>query len=118
MTKPQPSPSLTTGGEIQLKPCPFCGGVEEVSFRIERTPSGMREVPFFICGACAAEGAKPVASWVRDTGDPDEMRAAAVAAWNRRAPLLREEVGEGSLAMTPASSLSSGGRPPVAKTTA
>lgn len=35
-----------------------------------------------------------------------------------RRSLLREEVGEGSLAMTPASSTASTGRPPVAKTTA
>lgn len=104
MTKPQPSPSLTTGGEIQ--PCRFCGEAKRLSVG----PGSAQQTTFVMCMRCGASGPN---SWGHENNVPF-----AITAWNRSPPLLREEVGEGSLAMTPASSLSSGGRPPVAKTTA
>lgn len=129
MTKPH-EPSLTTGGEISDET------IYKLLVLLKRVPEG----PYYY-GPDDAEDCPPHAGSglsMVDSGRTSEWPAARLceapmakliaealtalpsilAELQSRRSLLREEVGEGSLAMTPASSLSSGGRPPVAKTTA
>lgn len=67
MTPPEP-----------LKPCPFCGG------KAQAKPSGFRNCSIVECSECLATTAHIIREqW------PD-ARAAAIAAWNRRAEEGRE----------------------------
>lgn len=60
---------------VELLPCPFCGG----RAHLERT------------GHVACETGWPCAHTAYfNNGTPAEQNAAAIAAWNRRAPVARE----------------------------
>lgn len=71
---------MTTDAQMpELLPCPFCGSGPAVSIQ-NASFSGVEPLywhglHFVNCGTCGVEGAK------------DKDRAAAIAAWNRRAAL-------------------------------
>ena len=64
----------------ELKPCPFCGGVAELS-------CGGDEYELWAKVECADCDANIVASSDYQDRDTDELAKQAVAAWNRRSAL-------------------------------
>ena len=67
--------------EIELKPCPFCGG--EAYFR---TPQHSRGNTFDIMMVeCKRCGASPYAVQVNSCNNEENKRAAIARIWNRRA---------------------------------
>ena len=68
--------------QIELKPCPFCGGEPEITEVIDRTPRNLEPVGFGVkCDQCGIIVAK-IDCGVTDWFETDEE---AAAAWNRRA---------------------------------
>ena len=63
--------------DIELKPCPFCGGPAELSKGVVRF-MGRPAVTFVFCNACGARGTQFVESVKYCANDR------AVEAWNRR----------------------------------
>lgn len=67
--------------EIELKPCPFCGG--EAYFRTPQKEKGNA-----MCGVsveCKKCGAMPYVIFVYEFLSDTEKKEAAAKAWNRRA---------------------------------
>lgn len=56
----------------ELKPCPFCGA----SAQVAEMPRGFRNYFALECAMCSGEG------------PPGKTSAEAIAAWNRRAPVV------------------------------
>ena len=67
--------------QIELKPCPFCGGEPEITEVIDRTPRNLEPVGFGVkcdqCGIIIAKIDCGVTNWF----ETDEE---AAEAWNRR----------------------------------
>jgi Lar family restriction alleviation protein len=67
--------------EIELKPCPFCGGEAALMKRTECAGHGCYIPQVFVaCKNCGAKGGKADAYF--DDGD---LESIAVERWNRRA---------------------------------
>ena len=68
--------------ELQLKPCPFCGGkafIATVEHPIETRPNGYRYHGNIMCGICQAS-----CGTAGFDETYDEATKKAIQAWNRR----------------------------------
>ena len=90
-------------GEMELLPCPFCGGAAELHC-IGTSSGGAYNLRFarmysLRCSECGIEKAKEIAvrfDWCPYDGvkvDDSEMRA-ATDAWNKRAIIIGVDFGE------------------------
>lgn len=67
--------------QIELKPCPFCGGEGKLNEHWESAGMGANAREFYVsCKSCRAHGG--MASEFFENGD---LRAKAIERWNRRA---------------------------------
>ena len=65
---------------MDAKPCPFCGGIEDVRVVDGATPRWRRVE----CGTCGAHGPDICSGATPECGD-ENTDAVAIAAWNERA---------------------------------
>jgi hypothetical protein len=83
---------MTDTNAADLMPCPFCGGPPQIVERDvepQNDPWYGKKVEEFVlceCGACLFDGSFHEGFW--------EAETRAAAAWNRRAPIPRDPVGE------------------------
>jgi Lar family restriction alleviation protein len=70
----------------ELKPCPFCGGAPST---VER-PDNIDGTEFFYAVACYCGGYSACAHQMAKRKTPEQAKADAIAAWNRRAPHTME----------------------------
>ena len=67
--------------QIELKPCPFCGGEGELTEHWEPIGMGANVRQFYVrCKSCCAHGG--MADEMFENGD---LRAKAIERWDRRA---------------------------------
>ncbi len=66
---------------MDIKPCPFCGGLSRVAEGNHLGMAGSTTWAVYVeCRSCAARGP----DFVDGAYQPEGQRAKAIAAWNRR----------------------------------